>query len=181
MSEHRINDMRIMPTHRHRGVACCGSGCRASISLAGLEWCLVAVSHITSPPPVIELQTAYIYSSEWALSMQGKGEAKIGPGRQAWSAHTQHMGDHCRRLTAHSTLRRYLTGRGAYVSTPPLPVGSTRSVHACMGSVTQFWYTCVLTQCEDRGGPSFQGTVHNAYNVSHSERVYSIGHSHRRY
>ena len=40
--------------------------------------------------------------SQWALSMQGRSENRTRP---AWSAHTKHMGDYCRGLTAHSTLR----------------------------------------------------------------------------
>ena len=47
-------------------------------------------------------------SPQWALSMQGRSE--IGT-RPAWSAHTKHMGDYCRGLTAHSTPRRLMATR----------------------------------------------------------------------
>jgi hypothetical protein len=52
--------------------------------------------------------------SQWALAMQGRSETRTRP---VWSAHTQHTGDYCRGLTAHSTLRdtrrdRLLCGPG---------------------------------------------------------------------
>jgi hypothetical protein len=50
---------------------------------------------------------SFIYPFIFILHLSGlclcKGEAKIGPGRPF--AHTKHMGDWCRGLTAHSTLR----------------------------------------------------------------------------